>query len=289
MRTTGTGSFPIGFRRGWTEWFKDTDGMIGWAKANELGVIDVGPDAAAVKTVTDAGLAVGSADLKSWSGIATADAAKRKAFVEENDAYVAEAVAAGAKNFFAVILPEDAKLPRAENHGYAVEGLKALGPVLEKHGAKLVLEGWPGNGALACTPETYRSLVKEAESPAIGINYDPSHLVRMGIDPVRFLKEFGERVFHVHGKDTEFDLEAVYEYGYEQKPALGTEHGFGTAFWRYTIPGHGATPWTTVLGLLQGFGYGGAVCIELEDERFNGSEDGEKAGLIAGSAFLQSA
>ncbi len=263
--------------------------MLAWAKANEFGVVDVGADADACAAVAAAGLKIGSADLKSWSGIATSDSVKRKSFIEENDAYLGEAVKSGATNFFAVILPEDPKLPRAENHGYAVEGLTALGPVLEKHGAKLVLEGWPGQGALACTPETYRSLVKEAASPSIGINYDPSHLIRMGIDPVRFLKEFGERVFHVHGKDTEFDLEGVYEYGTEQKPALGTEHGFGSGFWRYTIPGHGTTPWTTVLNLLQGFGYGGAVSIELEDERFNGSEDGEKAGLLSGAAFLQSA
>lgn len=263
--------------------------MIAWARANELGVLDVGADLEACAAVANAGLRIGSADLKAWSGIATADGAKRRAFVEENDAYVAEAVKLGATNFFAVILPADPKLPRAENHGYAVEGLAALGPVLERHGAKLVIEGWPGEGALACTPETYRSLVKEAASPAIGINYDPSHLVRMGIDPVRFLQEFGERVYHVHGKDTEFDREAVYEYGTEQKPALSQGHGFGSGFWRYTIPGHGGTPWTTVLTLLKGFEYGGAVCIELEDERFNGTEGGEKAGLLAGATFLESA
>ena len=288
MRTTQTGGFPIGFRRGWTEWFADTEGMIAWAKSNDMGVIDVGADLEACRAVANAGLRIGSADLKAWSGIATADAAKRRAFVEENDAYVAEAVKTGATNFFAVILPADPKLPRGENHGYAVQGLKALGPVLEKHGAKLVLEGWPGEGALACTPETYRSLVKQAESPAIGINYDPSHLIRMGIDPVRFLKEFGERVYHVHGKDTEYDREAVYEFGTEQNPALGETHGFGSSFWRYTIPGHGETPWTAVLGLLKGSDYRGAVCIELEDERFNGSEAGEKAGLLAGASFLQS-
>ncbi|RYG88353.1 sugar phosphate isomerase/epimerase [bacterium] len=289
MRTTGTGGFPIGFRRGWSDWQKDTEGMISWAKANEFGAVDVGADAEACAAVANAGLRIGSADLKSWSGIATPDEVKRKSFVEENDAYIAEAVKTGATNFFAVILPEDAALSRAENHGYAVEGLTALAPVLEKHGAKLVLEGWPGAGALACTPETYRSLVKRAESPSIGINYDPSHLIRMGIDPVRFLKEFGERVYHVHGKDTEFDREAVYEYGTEQKPALGAVHGFGSGFWRYTIPGHGETPWTSVLSLLQGFGYGGAVCIELEDERYNGTEEGEKSGLLTGAAALQSA
>lgn len=268
----------------------DLGGMVAWAKENGFAAVDLGQDADETgKTVVDAGLTIGSADLKSWKGIATADEAQRRAFVEENDEYFAKLKPLGVRNLFAVILPNDPKLPRRENHGYAELGLKALAPVLEKHGMRLVLEGWPGEGALACTPETYRSLMKASGSAAVGINYDPSHLVRMGIDPVRFVREFGERVYHVHGKDTEFDREAVYEYGTEQKPALSDGHGFGSGFWRYTIPGHGETPWTAVLSHLEGVGYDGAVCIELEDERFNGTDDGEKAGLLAGGTFLESA
>jgi sugar phosphate isomerase/epimerase len=44
------------------------------------------------------------------------------------------------------------------------------------------------------TPETYRATVRECASPLHSINYDPSHLLRMGIDPIRFLKEFAPRV-----------------------------------------------------------------------------------------------
>ncbi len=264
--------------------------MIAWAKANEFGAIDLGADAdESGRAVVDAGLAIGSADLQDWKGIATADEAHRRAFVEANDAYLERLKGPGVRNLFAAILPNDPALSRAENHGYAELGLKALAPVLERHGARLVIEGWPGPGALACTPETYRSLLKASGSASVGINYDPSHLIRMGIDPLRFVKEFGERVYHVHGKDTEYDREAVYEYGTEQKPALGKEHGFGSGFWRYTIPGAGETPWTPVFRHLKSVGYDGAVCIELEDEEFNGTEAGEKAGLLAGATFLQSA
>ena len=66
-------------------------------------------------------------------------------------------------------------------------------------------------------------------------------------------------------------------------------HDFGNAVWRYTIPGHGVTPWTEVFSILKDSGYQGAVSIELEDENFNGSEAGEKLGIMTGSSVLASA
>jgi len=290
MFSTRTGNFPIGFRRGWSDWQKDLDGTLAWAKANGLGVIDLGGDAdTAGAAAQAAGMRVGSGDLKNWSGFISADADKRAAAVEANRDYIAACVKVGVTNFFAVMLPEDASKPRKENFPLMVEGLKALAPVLEANGAKLVIEGWPGNGALCCTPESYRATFEAVGSDAIGINYDPSHLIRMGIDPIRFLKEFADRVFHVHGKDTAIDQEAVYEYGTEISSTLGHAHGFGSTFWRYTIPGHGITPWTEVFAILKDRGYQGCVSIELEDENFNGTEAGERFALIAGAQVLAGA
>jgi sugar phosphate isomerase/epimerase len=289
MLTTRTGGFSIGFRRGWSEWQKDLPAVISWALENDLGVLDIGGDADVIgPSVTDAGLKIGSADLRSWTSFISADPAKRKEAVDANEEYIAKAVAAGAKNFFAVMLPEDASKPRAENFGYMVEGLNLLGPVLEKNGAKLVIEGWPGAGALSCTPEGYRATLKETSSKSIGINYDPSHLIRMGIDPIRFLSEFADRVYHVHGKDTELFPELVYEYGIEQPPTFAKTHDFGSVTWRYTIPGFGTTPWLRVFEILKSAGYQGAVSIELEDENFNGTTEGEKQGILSGAKFLAS-
>ena len=148
--------------------------------------------------------------------------------------------------------------------------------------------GWPGPGALCCTPEGYRAFFAECPSPALGVNYDPSHLIRMGIDPLRFLHEFADRVFHVHGKDTEISSENLYEYGSEQPPTFGKSVPFGGNHWRYTIPGHGLTSWVEIFRILVAHGYDGCVCIELEDANFNGSEEGEKEGLLQGARFLTS-
>ena len=131
-------------------------------------------------------------------------------------------------------------------------------------------------------------MIKEVPSTSIGINYDPSHLIRMGIDPIRFLEEFADRVYHVHGKDTEVFAENVYEFGTEQPATFAKGHGFGSLAWRYTIPGHGEMRWLRAFEILKAHGYQGAVSIELEDENFNGSEEGEKMGILSGSQFLAS-
>ena len=290
MLTTRTGGFPIGFRRGWSDWQKDTAGMVEWAKTNGLGVIDLGSNADTEgAAVVAAGLKVGSADLKSWSGFLSADPEKRQAAVEANDPYFEACARHGIRNYFAVMLPEDASRPRSENFGHMVEGLKLLAPALERHGGRLVVEGWPGPGALACTPEGYRAMIEKVPSEAIGINFDPSHLVRMGIDPIRFVQEFSGRIYHCHGKDTELLDEGLYEYGTEQPATFGKGRGFGAMHWRYTIPGQGVVRWTRAFEILKDAGYDGAVSIELEDEFFNTDESGEKTGLLAGAAFLAAA
>lgn len=261
--------------------------MLDWSKSEDLMVLDLTGDAIeALPTVQAAGFRVGSVDLAGpWSHLASADAGKRKAALDKNEALIE---ACGAQNYFTVLLPEDASKPRAENFKLMIAGMSELGAILEKHGGKLVIEGWPGPGALGCTPESYRATLAESGSKAIGINYDPSHLVRMGIDPIRFVDEFAESVFHVHGKDTEVIPEALYEFGTEQPSTHAPGHGFGSTTWRYTIPGHGCVRWVRAFEILKERGYQGCVSIELEDENFNGTEAGEKFALVSGGRFLAS-
>ncbi|MCC6895001.1 MAG: sugar phosphate isomerase/epimerase [Anaerolineae bacterium] len=285
---TRTGSFPIGFRRGWSDWQKDTAGAIAWAKESGLEVIDIGRDADRIgKTIVDAGLRIGSVDLLEWEGMISADKGKRAEAVARNTEYVKACAALGTVNHFLVMLPENVTLPRSENFGYMVESFNQLAPALEANNARIIIEGWPGPGALCCTPEGYRAFLKECPSKAMGVNYDPSHLIRMGIDPLRFLREFVGQVYHVHGKDTELFADNLYNYGHEQPPTFGQEMGFGSMAWRYTIPGHGVTSWTQVFSILKDAGYNDAVSIELEDMHFNGSEAGEKQGILLGAQFLE--
>ena len=287
MLKTRTGGFPIGFRRGWSDWQKDLPGALEWAASQGMSVIDLGRDGdESAKVAREAGFSIGSVDLAEWQGLLSPDGGKRRAAVQRNAEYVEACAVHGAHNHFLVMLPEDPARPRSENFGYMVESLNELSTFLEKHSSRLVIEGWPGPGALCCTPEGYRACFEQCPSASIGVNYDPSHLVRMGIDAIRFVEEFKDRVYHVHGKDTELVQEALYEFGTEQPATFANAHGFGSHHWRYTIPGHGCIRWARAFQVLADNGYRGAVSIELEDESFNGSEAGEKQGLVLGAAFL---
>ncbi len=285
---TRTGKFPIGFRRGGGEWRNDLSALIAWAKENGLEAIDLGRDGdTTAKVVIDAGLRVGTVDLREWQGMISPDKGKRAEAVAKNAEYVRACAACGPINHFVVMLPEKPELPRAENFGYMVESFSQLAPVLEECHARIAVEGWPGPGALSCTPEGYRALFREIPSPAMAINYDPSHLIRMNIDPLRFLNEFASRVVHVHGKDTQFLTENLYEYGSEQPPTFAKPAPFGGMVWRYTIPGHGVMRWTEAFRILEANGYAGCVCIELEDANFFREEAAERLGFIQGARFLE--
>jgi sugar phosphate isomerase/epimerase len=287
---TRTGSFTIGFRRGGTNWQKDIKSLAGWAKTSGFEAVDLGKinaDDAAV--LRGEGLALGSVDLLDMGKISSADPAVRKQAVDSNIAYVKQAAELGARIFFTII-GGDAALKRSENYAHAVEGFSPLAAVVAELGGKIAIEGYPGGGNhpnLCCNPETYRSFIKDVNPRSVAVNYDPSHLLRMGIDHIRFLNEFAAHVVHVHGKDTEIMPEAAYELGLFQDSAFHKGHGWGANAWRYTLPGHGQTRWTEVTKILKAHNYNGAVSVELEDENFNGSEAGEKAGLLHSLAFLR--
>ena len=285
---TRTGGYPIGFRRSRAEWQSDIGQLIDWAKENELEVIDIGgPNAVETgKAIQDAGLNVGSVDLIASRNMITKDASKRAAAIEENSKHIEACAALGRVNHFLVMLPEDPMAPRSENFALMLEAYVELVPVLKANNARIAIEGWPGPGALCCTPEACRELFKEIPSPVMGINYDPSHFIRQDIDHIRFLNEFIDRIYHVHGKDTEMLYDDYYEFGREQPATFAETLPFSGYTWRYTIPGHGIARWNDIFAILQESKYDGLVSIELEDRNFHGAPEAEKMGIVKGAQFL---
>jgi len=288
---TLTGNVPIGYRWINSAWQKDFDAAVNWTRDNSFVSIDLpASHVGEIKRMVKSGLKPISVDLAGWGeyqALLSPDKARRSEAIKQTAALIEKGADAGAKIFFTLMLPENPDLPRSENFKLVVESYQALAALAEKRGATIVVEGWPGPGALCCTPETYRALLKEIPSTGIGINYDPSHLIRMGIDPIRFVHEFAPRIAHVHGKDTEMNAENAYLFGNEQPATFTPPRGFGAWAWRYTIPGHGVARWTAIFDVLAQAGFKGICSIELEDARFNGSEEGEKLGLIKGREFLE--
>ena len=89
MAKTRTGSYPIGFRRGWEQWQRDVGELVSFAKENDFEFVDFGPSPVEeLKQVVSAGVRVGAIDLKDWKNLVSPDAGRRKAAAQANAEYV---------------------------------------------------------------------------------------------------------------------------------------------------------------------------------------------------------
>ncbi|MBA3708414.1 MAG: sugar phosphate isomerase/epimerase [Planctomycetes bacterium] len=280
---TATGAFPILFRQWGTPWQTDVGQLIRYTSDHGFSGIDATSlPVADIGRIRAAGLRIGTVDVPfgDWGGLVSPDAAKRDRCADAVAAYVNAVVAAtDVRNFFTVIMPEDAARSRDENMAFALAGFGRVGQLIAGSGARILFEGWPGSypgySSLGCTPADLRTIFRAIGTTQFGVNFDPSHLVRMGVDPVRFLEEFAPQVHHVHAKDTEIDGEALYDHG-----NLYDRH------WRYTIPGHGVVRWSRLFQTLVKTGYTGCVSIELEDCVFMKTSELQQRGLAISRDFL---
>jgi sugar phosphate isomerase/epimerase len=115
---------------------------------------------------------------------------------------------------------------------------------------------------LAQTPAIWRRMFAELGSKFFGLNYDPSHLVLQGLDPIAPIEEFGPRIFHAHAKDMTLDRRALQQAG---PGALASQ--FATP----ELPGQGEIDWGAWIAALRQAGYDGPVCVEIEAKAYTGS------------------
>ncbi len=113
--------------------------------------------------------------------------------------------------------------------------------------------------------------------PALGLNFDPSHLIWQGLDPVIFLREYADRVYHVHMKDA-----AVIKDG--KAGIIGSHLPFGDVRrgWNFRSLGHGQVDFEEIIRELNSMGYGGPLSVEWED---NGME--REFGARESAAFVK--
>ena len=105
----------------------------------------------------------------------------------------------------------------------------------------------------------WRRMFEEIPSPNFGLNFDPSHLVWLQIDYLKPLREFSEKIFHLHAKDVRVDRHRLDEVG-----ILGYPLEYHTP----KLPGLGDVNWGQFFSVLSDVGYQGAVCIEVEDRAY---------------------
>ena len=123
---------------------------------------------------------------------------------------------------------------------------------------------------LAYSPEIWEAMFKAVPSLALGLELDPSHLVFLGVDYLAAIREFGDRIVHVHAKDIDIDDRKRGRMGFYGR-SFGELAGFGNGWWRFRAPGWGVIDWKAVISALTDVGYEGNLDIEHEDEVFAAS------------------
>ena len=128
---------------------------------------------------------------------------------------------------------------------------------------------WPGGHNIAYSPRIWRRIFEEW-GDAVGMNFDPSHLILQMIDMGRFIREFGPQMAHVHAKDLMIDRDGLYERGI-------LSAGMGWQVPR--LCGLGDVDWSVFFSELYRAGYDGPIIIEHEDRLFEGTDDKVKRGF----------
>ena len=145
------------------------------------------------------------------------------------------------------------------------------------HGVRIAIEMHPG--FVVYSPETLLRL-RSIAGPAVGCNYDPSHMFWQNIDPIAAIRVLGDAIFHVHAKDTQFYPTNLPRTGVLDTKPYTDERNRGWIF-RTCGYGHGAEWWKEFVSTLRMFGYDNVLSIEHEDSLLSSEE-----GLAKAAGFL---
>ncbi|WP_041083620.1 sugar phosphate isomerase/epimerase family protein [Thermotoga profunda] len=161
----------------------------------------------------------------------------------------------------------------------------------EKKNVKLMIEncpmvGWQEPekiGNIFYSPQLWKEILRITPD-SFGINFDPSHLYWLGIDYIKALEEFKDRIFHVHAKDVEIDDNVL-----DQQGIFGHfgSNLHGKSWWIYRLPGLGEIDWEEFTRSLKRIGYDFVISIEHEDPVWTGTIEKSKIGLKMGLEHLR--
>ena len=144
----------------------------------------------------------------------------------------------------------------------------------EAHGIeKIALEMHPG--FCVYNPETMLRIRREV-GDVLGANFDPSHLIWQGMDPVAAIRELAGAIYHVHAKDTKIDRYNTAKHG-----VLDTKHYSDelNRSWIFRTVGYGNSEayWRDMISALRLAGYDKVLSIEHEDSLMTVDEGLKKA------------
>lgn len=158
---------------------------------------------------------------------------------------------------------------------------KRFGPILDefdKHNVNFALEVHPTEIAFDIASAA-RAIDSLKGHKRFGFNYDPSHLGYQGVDYVKFIRTFANRIYHVHMKD------AWWGHGDGSVGVFGGHTDFGDPrrAWDFRSLGHGDIQFEDIIVALNDIGYEGPLSVEWEDIRMDRVHGASEA-----SAFVRS-
>jgi sugar phosphate isomerase/epimerase len=176
----------------------------------------------------------------------------------------------------------DWNLPVKENVRLAEQILPPLVDYAAERDVRLMVEncpmegwhpdGYPGN--LAYSPELWEWMF----SLGFYLNYDPSHLTWLGVDPIAALRSCPERIVHAQAKDVEIDQAGLNEVSVFGK-ALNRDNPWDNRGYRYRVPGLGTVDWRAIVDTLYQVGFEGVLSVEHEDPVWSGDTSRVLSGL----------
>jgi sugar phosphate isomerase/epimerase len=164
----------------------------------------------------------------------------------------------------------------------AIPYWKEAASYLDHHHIKMAFEMHPG--MLVYNVETMLRL-REATGPALGCNFDPSHLFWNGVDPVAAIRRLGDAIYHVHGKDCYLDQSNILVNGCNDNKPYDQ---IAKRAWTFRTIGYGhdAKTWKDITTALRLVGYDYVISIEHEDPLMSNDEGLAKAVAVLKEAVM---
>lgn len=203
------------------------------------------------------------------------DLARREEIHEHLRACIRAAHALGVP-YVGTFLGRDVTKSVPENMNEAERVLPDLVSYAASHDVELIIEncvmegwhpdGYPGN--IAYSPELWEWMIQLG----FKLNWDPSHLMWIGIDAIETILPFAASIAHAQAKDVEIFSAERNRFG-----VFGTVQKNGnpwaTGWWRYRIPGRGQIDWGKIVDRLHEAGFQGTLSVEHEDPVWGGSTE----------------
>lgn len=123
---------------------------------------------------------------------------------------------------------------------------------------------WPGGQNIMTTPANWERVFEVLPSRNLGLALDPSHFVWQMVDCSAAIREFKDRIYHVHFKDIKLKPEQLARRGVMAYPLDIMDP---------KIPGYGDVDWSGFVSQLSMAGYDGDCCLEIEDRFFEDSRE----------------